>query len=174
MEEQWAWLTNCKCVYTRPSISLYRQREVIDQSCEPSWLEIFNQGWKYFFYMVIREMAAIRNLVIVILCIWKSMYGEIDSTRGQMWMLKLINGNCYIKAGDEIREVWTNLKRFHHTLAVWKNLMHFFLMSTLHSDFFFLGDLVFLTTSSLHTCIKNDSESEEREIKYHVYICHLF
>ncbi len=39
-----------------------------------------HQGKKYLLYMVIRERAAIRNPVIVILSIWKSMCGEIDST----------------------------------------------------------------------------------------------
>ncbi len=63
-----------------------------------------HQVCKYLFYMVIREMAVIHNLVIVMLSIWKSMCREIDSTRGQMWMLKLIHGNCFIKAGDEIRD----------------------------------------------------------------------
>lgn len=84
MEEQWAWLTNYKCVYTGPSISLYR--EVNDQVCEPSW---HNRIGNISFYMVIREMAAARNLVIVYLEIhvWRNRGGQ------------MLNHNC-------IRELW--------------------------------------------------------------------
>ncbi len=152
MEEQWDWLTNYKDVYTRPSIlQLYRQREVIDQSCETSWhIRVRNIYCIWWF---------VRGQPFVILLLSYCLSGNPCVEKSiQLRMLKLINGNCYIKACDEIRDFWTNLKPFHHTLAVWKNSMHFFLMAT----FFFL-DLVFPTTSSLHTCIKNDSESEERK-----------
>lgn len=140
MEEQWAWLTNYKSVYTGPSVSLHRQRSSVSPvSCHgTSGLETF---------LLYGDSWDGSPFVILSLCIWKSMSGEIDSTRGQMCMLKLINGNYYVKAGDEIRTVWSNLKRFHHILAAGKNLMHFFLTSILHSDFFFflsfLGELVF-------------------------------